>query len=93
VDNPLLTILVHSSDGQISTFNVQSSRFNLSARVRVAAQGGGDDMDRPIENILGNKPKSGTCGPVSSYNIAGPANGALWSGRIYGVMEQMKGNR
>jgi threonine synthase len=93
VDNPLLTILVHYPDGQISNFQRRQLTTNPSPRVRVAAfQGGGDDMDRPIKNILGHKPKSGTLWTgVNSYNIGRPLMQMVHFVWTYlRVMEQMK---
>jgi threonine synthase len=52
-DNPLLTLLVHYPKGQISAFQRKQLTTVKSPRVRVVAfEGGGDDMDLPIKNIL-----------------------------------------
>lgn len=52
-DNPLLTLLVHFPKGQISAFQRKQLTTVNSPRVHVVAfEGGGDDMDLPIKNIL-----------------------------------------
>ena len=79
VDNPLMSILVHYPDGQISEFQrkqLTTIQFQSPNSVKVAAfQGGGDDMDLPIKRILASNDVSETnrivCG-VNSYNIGRP---------------------
>lgn len=73
VANPLLNLLVHYPDGQISEFQRRQLTTVDSECVRVAAfEGGGDDMDGPIKNMLAS-PSEGEwwCG-VNSYNIGRP---------------------
>lgn len=75
--NPLLTILVHYPNGQISEFQRRQLTTVESSCVRVAAfEGGGDDMDAPIKRILScqdypSLTKRRLCG-VNSYNIGRP---------------------
>jgi threonine synthase len=54
VHNPLLNIVVHYPHHQISEFQRKSlTTVNSPQRVKVVAyEGGGDDMDVPIKNIL-----------------------------------------
>lgn len=75
-NNPLLSILVHYPNGQISEFQRRQLTTIDSPCVRVAAfEGGGDDMDAPIKRILSSQDSTTTkrriCG-VNSYNIARP---------------------
>lgn len=71
-----LGILVHYPEGQISEFQRKQLTTCTHENIRVVAfQGGGDDMDAPIKNIM-TDPTSQTeerfiCG-VNSYNIARP---------------------
>jgi threonine synthase len=93
VANPLLTILVHYPEGQISDFQRKQMTTVQSPCVRVAAfQGSGDDMDRPIKNILGGKAAKGTLWTgVNSYNIGRPLMQMVHYVWTYlRVMEQMK---
>ena len=76
--NPLLTILVHYPDGQISDFQRKQLTTVDSNCVKVASfEGGGDDMDWPIkETLLVNAKNTSTygrtyCG-INSYNIGRP---------------------
>jgi len=84
--NPLLKLVVHFPYGQISEFQRrQLTTVNCDQVKVVAFEGGGDDMDIPIKNILtgsflenrDNKEtvdalkKSKQCG-VNSYNIGRP---------------------
>lgn len=78
IDNPLLTILVHYPQGQISDFQRKQLTTIQSPCVKVVAfEGGGDDMDRPIKNLQAHrqqngKPEDGVLTGVNSYNIARP---------------------
>jgi threonine synthase len=85
--NPLLNLLVHYPDGQISSLQRRQLTTVQSPNVHVVAfQGGGDDMDAPIKNILSSSRNekdatlSGSqndytehllCG-INSYNIGRP---------------------
>lgn len=75
--NPLLTILVHYPNNQISEFQRRQLTTVKSPYVRVVAfEGGGDDMDLPIKRILTSQDDTNTkrrrlCG-VNSYNIGRP---------------------
>jgi len=75
--NPLLTILVHYPQDQISDFQRRQLTTVESPCVRVAAfEGSGDDMDAPIKRILTSQSesfldKTRLCG-VNSYNIGRP---------------------
>jgi len=77
-ENPLLNILVHYPLGQISAFQRKQLTTVNSTSVKVATfEGGGDDMDAPIKNMLKSSSKSNDskqmhlCG-VNSYNIGRP---------------------
>mmetsp|Transcript_2637 Transcript_2637/g.4909 ORF Transcript_2637/g.4909 Transcript_2637/m.4909 type:complete len:533 (-) Transcript_2637:61-1659(-) len=73
-DNRLLTLMVHFPKGQISAFQRKQLTTVKSPRVHVVAfEGGGDDMDLPIKNILSSSTHhdSWVCG-VNSYNIGRP---------------------
>ena len=75
IHNPLLTILVHYPEGQISSFQRKQLTTVKSKCVRVAAfQGGGDDMDRPIKNLISHQDQSAKhrLTGVNSYNIGRP---------------------
>lgn len=75
IGNPLLTILVHYPHEQISDFQRKQLTTVDSKCVRVAAfQGGGDDMDRPIKNILSQQDRTSDryVTGVNSYNIGRP---------------------
>jgi threonine synthase len=72
--NPLLTILVHYPQGQISELQRRQLTTANSKCVRVVAfEGGGDDMDKPIKNICTERQSKGhrKCG-ANSYNIGRP---------------------
>lgn len=72
IDNELLTILVHYPAGQISTFQRKQLTTTDSPRVHIVAfEGGGDDMDQPIKNMLAKTDGSKWTG-VNSYNIGRP---------------------
>jgi threonine synthase len=78
VNSPYLGILVHYPQGQISDFQRKQLTTATSSKIQVVAfQGGGDDMDAPIKNIMtDNKSSSSSkngliCG-VNSYNIGRP---------------------
>jgi threonine synthase len=80
-DSSRMGILVHFPQGQISDFQRKQLTTVESSRVKIVAfQGGGDDMDVPIKNIMTKKKKSSknnrnddriVCG-VNSYNIGRP---------------------
>jgi len=75
INNPLLTILVHFPEGQISDFQRKQLTTVDSPCVKVAAfQGGGDDMDKPIKTILAGQDRQGNTlmTGVNSYNIGRP---------------------
>lgn len=78
IDNPLLTILVHYPQGQISNFQRKQLTTIQSPCVQVVAfEGGGDDMDRPIKNLQALRQQNvkledGLLTGVNSYNIARP---------------------
>ena len=81
LDSPHLGIVVHYPEGQISNFQRKQMTCVKSDRVAIVSfEGGGDDMDRPIKNImLGSNKNSDknnsenvlVCG-VNSYNIGRP---------------------
>ncbi|KAG7373315.1 threonine synthase [Nitzschia inconspicua] len=74
-----LGVLVHFPQGQISDFQRKQLTTATSTRVKIVAfQGGGDDMDVPIKNIIMTSKTNHTndknrvvCG-VNSYNIGRP---------------------
>ena len=73
-----LGIVVHYPGGQISDFQRQQMTTVQSERVAIVSfDGGGDDMDKPIKNIMMQKDNSDkdeeilVCG-VNSYNIGRP---------------------
>lgn len=72
-----LGIVVHYPEGQISDFQRQQMTTVDSEKVAIVSfQGGGDDMDKPIKNIMMQKDNSNdgeilVCG-VNSYNIGRP---------------------
>lgn len=73
--NPLLTILVHYPEGQISAFQRKQMTCIHSDMVIVASfQGGGDDMDLPIKNMLTQQDttEGRYLTGVNSYNFARP---------------------
>lgn len=74
-DSNRLGILVHFPQGQISDFQRKQLTTAQSSRVKIVAfEGGGDDMDIPIKNIMTQKKdasKGIVCG-VNSYNIGRP---------------------
>lgn len=79
-NNPLLTLLVHYPNGQISDFQRKQLTTAHSPYVKVATfEGGGDDMDLVIKRLLtsqNDKEEEGEkkrrlCG-VNSYNIGRP---------------------
>lgn len=75
VANPLLTILVHYPEGQISALQRRQMTCIGSNVVQVVAfQGGGDDMDKPIKNMLTKQVNSSShyLTGVNSYNFARP---------------------
>ena len=76
--NPLLTLVVHYPDGQISNFQRKQLTTVQSPCVKVVAfEGGGDDMDLPIKNIVAQSTSTKTHTStlytgVNSYNIGRP---------------------
>lgn len=70
-----LSIVVHYPHGQISDFQRKQLTTVNSQQVKIVEfEGGGDDMDGPIKNILGSKGLGGdrlVCG-VNSFNIGRP---------------------
>ncbi|KAL9181169.1 hypothetical protein ACHAXT_009974 [Thalassiosira profunda] len=78
VANPLLTILVHYPNGQISDFQRRQLTTVDSGCVKIASfEGGGDDMDWPIKQTLLINSNSDECGErtfcgINSYNIGRP---------------------
>ena len=77
IASPLLTLLVHYPYGQISDFQRKQLTTVQSDCVQVVAfEGGGDDMDKPIKDMLTGKGKHITDGiqmtGVNSYNIGRP---------------------
>lgn len=56
LDSPYLGIVVHYPEGQISDFQRKQMTTVVSDRVEIVSfDGGGDDMDRPIKNIMTKK--------------------------------------
>ena len=75
-ESPNLGILVHYPEGQISDFQRKQLTTATSSKIRVVAfQGGGDDMDGPIKNIMTDNSSVSKerfiCG-INSYNIGRP---------------------
>ena len=70
-----LGILVHYPEGQISDFQRKQLTTVSSPNVRIATfQGGGDDMDNPIKNLISDGSSRSDrfiCG-VNSFNIGRP---------------------
>ena len=74
-----LGIVVHYPEDQISDFQRQQMTTVESEKVAIVSfQGGGDDMDKPIKNIMMQKDNQDdgdeeilVCG-VNSYNIGRP---------------------
>ena len=53
LDSPYLGIVVHYPEGQISDFQRKQMTTVVSDRVEVVSfEGGGDDMDRPIKDLM-----------------------------------------
>jgi threonine synthase len=74
--SPNLGILVHYPEGQISDFQRKQLTTATSSKIQVVAfQGGGDDMDVPIKNIMTEETSPSkerfVCG-INSYNIGRP---------------------
>jgi threonine synthase len=82
LDNPYLKIVVHYPHNQISEFQKRQllihNKNNNAQNVRVVAfEGGGDDMDKPIKNMLVSQMESNSNNNshrsiwtgVNSYNI------------------------
>ena len=83
VNNPLLTLVVHYPNEQISNFQRKQLTTVLSPCVKVVAfEGGGDDMDIPIKRILSSQQQQQSDSisaslptlytGVNSYNIGRP---------------------
>jgi threonine synthase len=73
VANPLLTLLVHYPEGQISNFQERQLTTVPSPCVKVVAfAGSGDDMDLPIKNIIRDPDRTTLVTGVNSYNIGRP---------------------
>ena len=96
VANPLLTIVVHYPNDQISDFQRKQLTTIVSPYIRVVAfQGGGDDMDRPIKNILAGQTQDENATTalltgVNSYNIGRPLLQSVHYVWVYlRVMEQI----
>jgi len=82
-DSPYLSCIIHYPTGQISEFQRKQMTTADSPMVKIVSfEGGGDDMDRPIKELLseqhtnvasvhGNSDKIFLCG-VNSYNIGRP---------------------
>ncbi len=69
LDSPHMGIVVHYPQGQISDFQRKQMTTICSDRVRVVAfEGGGDDMDRPIKNIMMNPKENETNNSNNSNN-------------------------
>lgn len=89
IANPLLSILVHYPEGQISTFQRKQMTCIDSKVVQVATfQGGGDDMDLPIKNLLAQQDTSSGqyLTGVNSYNFARPMAQIVHHVRTYWVL-------
>ena len=75
-ENPFLNLLVHYPQGQITEFQRRQLTTVDSPHVKIATfQGGGDDMDAPIKELLAAQAKAeGTTllTGVNSYNIGRP---------------------
>jgi threonine synthase len=71
--NPNLNLLVHFPKDQISAFQRKQMTTLNSPYVEVVSfEGGGDDMDLPIKNILKEKRNDFDFCGVNSYNIGRP---------------------
>lgn len=96
--NPNLRIVVHFPLGQISNFQRKQLTTLQSPNIKIVSfEGGGDDMDRPIKDILTDPHPSDEggnhvyCG-VNSYNIGRPLMQmihAIWT--YLRVVEQVNG--
>ncbi|EED96516.1 threonine synthase [Thalassiosira pseudonana CCMP1335] len=75
VGNPLLTIIVHYPENQISEFQRKQLTTVDSKCVKIASfEGGGDDMDWPIKEtgVIGEENKKRSYCGINSYNIGRP---------------------
>jgi len=82
-NNPLLNILVHYPEGQISSFQRRQLTTVKSERVRVVAfEGDGDDMDRPIKNLLASsRHEINTCTKdEEAINPTTSSGSSIWTG-------------
>lgn len=81
-NSPYLSCVIHYPRGQISDFQRRQMTTANSPMVKIVSfEGGGDDMDRPIKQLLTDQENKGTakihsqevfmCG-VNSYNIGRP---------------------
>ena len=81
-NSPYLSCVIHYPKGQISEFQRRQMTTANSPKVKIVSfVGGGDDMDKPIKELLAEQERKGTpedpshevflCG-VNSYNIGRP---------------------
>lgn len=81
LDNPRLKIVVHYPDGQISNLQRRQLTTIVSDRVRVVSfEGGGDDMDQPIKNLMLEKQQQQQQLPHASQDFETTQSKSLWTG-------------